>query len=115
MTEVDLKETSATLETLKKSFEERSVELEKSKLTSDEHEKMSSLREATLVQLEDENKALKQCNEGSQARIEGLEKDLQVKMIAADKLAQDMEAEKLGQIEYKEEMEEAIQGVLSAM
>merc|ERR1719239_470194 len=115
MTQVDLKETAAALETLKKSFEERSVELEQAKLMSVEHEKMASLREAKLFQLEDENNALKQCIEGSQARLEGLEKDLQVKTIAADKLSHDMEAEKLGQIEYKKEMEEAIMGILAIM
>jgi len=115
MTEVDLKETAAALETLKKGFEEISVEFEQSKLLSNEQEKMASLGEAKLVQLEDENNALKQSIEGSQARLEGLEKDLHVKMVAADKLAQEMEAEKLGQMEYKKEMEEAIQGILAAM
>merc|ERR1719376_677993 len=114
MTEVDLKETAAALETLKKSFDERSVELEQSKLASNEHEKMGSLREAKLAQLEDDNNALKKTIEGSQTRLEGLEKYLEVKMIAADKLAQDIEAEKLGQMEYKKEMEEAIQGILAA-
>jgi len=115
MTEVDLKETAAASETLKKSFEERSVELEQAKLVSVEYGKMASLREAKLVQLGDENNALKQCIEGSQARLEGLEKDLQVKMMVADKLSQDMEAEKLGQIEYMKEMEEAIMGILAIM
>ena len=115
MTEVDLKETAAASETLKKSFEERSVELEQAKLVSVEYGKMASLREAKLVQLGDENNALKQCIEGSQARLEGLEKGLQVKMMVADKLSQDMEAEKLGQIEYKKEMEEAIMGILAIM
>ena len=82
---------------------------------SHEQEKMDSVREAKLAQLEDENNALKQSIEGSRTRLEGLEKDLHVKMMAADKLAQDMEAEKLGQMEYKKEMEEAIQGILAAM
>ena len=115
ITEVDLKETVDMVETLKKSFEEKSVELEQAKLLCDEHEKLASLKEAKLVQLEDENGALKQWNEGSQARLECLEKDLQVKTMAAEKLAQDMEVEKLGQIEYQKEIEEAIKGILATM
>jgi len=115
VTEVDLKETVDLVETLKKSFEEKSAEVVQAKLMCDEQEKMASLKEAKLVQLEDENVALKQFIEGSQARLEGLEKDLQVKTIAAEKLAQDMEVEMLGQIEYKKEIEEAIQGILASM
>merc|ERR1719222_18747 len=115
ITEVDLKETVDIVENLKKSFEEKKGELEQAKLMCDEHKKMGSLREAKFVQLEDENDALKQHIEGSQARLEGLEKDLQVKMMAAEKLAQDLETEKLGQLEFKQEMEEAIQGILADM
>lgn len=115
ITEIDLKEAVDIVETLKKSFEEKNGEFEQVKLMCDEHKKMGSLREAKLVQLEDENDALKQRIEGSQARLEGLEKDLQVKMMAAEKLAQDLETEKLRQLEYKQEMEEAIQGILAVM
>ena len=113
ITEVDLKEAVDIVEALKTSFEEKNGEFEQAKLMCDEHKKMGSLREAKLVQLEDENDALKQRIEGSQARLGGLEKDLQVKMMAAEKLAQDLETEKLGQMEYKQEMEEAIQGILA--
>ena len=35
-----------------------------------------------------------------------------MKTLAAEKLAQDLETERLGQVEYKKEMEEALQGIL---
>ena len=112
ITEVELKEALDAVETSKKSFEERNCELEQTKLMCDEHKKMDRLREAKIVQLEDENDALKQGVEESLTNFEVLEKELRVKTMAAEKLAQDLETERLGQVEYKKEMEEAIQGIL---
>jgi len=115
ITEVDLKEAVDIVETLKKSFEDKNDDLDQAKLKCDEHKMMGSLREAKLVQLEDENDALKQRIEESQARLEGLEKDQQVKMLAAEKLVQDLETEKQRQMEYKQEMEEAIKAILALL
>ena len=115
ITEVDFKEAVDIVETLKKSFEDKNDDLDQAKLKCDEHKMMGSLREAKLVQLEDENDALKQRIEESQARLEGLEKDQQVKMLAAEKLVQDLETEKQRQMEYKQEMEEAIKAILALL
>jgi len=115
ITEVDLKEAVDIVETLKKSFEDKNDDLDQAKLKCDEQKMMGSLREAKLVQLEDENDALKQRIEESQARLEGLEKDQQVKMLAAEKLVQDLETEKQRQMEYKQEMEEAIKAILALL
>merc|ERR1711874_572194 len=101
ITEVELKEALDAVETLKKSSEEKNSELEQTKSMCDEHKKMDRLREAKIVQLEDENDALKQGVEESLKNFEVLEKELRVKTMAAEKLAQDLETERLGLVEYK--------------
>ena len=112
--ELELREASEVVEVLKKKVEVKSSELEDLQSRCGRLEKNTSLQEATLFQLEDEKEKMKERLADNEEKLVGLEKEVQVKTMAAEKLLHDLEEEKLGHFEYKKQVEGAIEEILNS-
>ena len=112
--ELELKEASEVVEVLKKKVEVKSSELEDLQSRCGRLEKNTSLQEATLFQLEDEREKMKERLADNEEKLVSLEKEVQVKTMAAEKLLHDLEEEKLGHFEYKKQVEGAIEEILNS-
>merc|ERR1711962_417794 len=102
------------VEVFKKEVEVKSSELEDLQSRCGKLVKNTSLQEAILFQLEDEKEKMKERLAENEERLESLDKEVQVKTIAAEKLLHDLEEEKLGHFEYKKEVEGAIEEILNS-
>ena len=112
--ELELREASEVVEVLKKKVEVKSSELEDLQSRCGRLEKNTSLQEATLFQLEDEKEKMKERLADNEEKLVSLEKEVQVKTMAAEKLLHDLEEEKLGHFEYKKQVEGAIEEILNS-
>merc|ERR1712147_60413 len=112
--ELELREASEVVEVLKKVVAVKGNELEDLQSRCGELEKKTSLQEAILFQLEDEKEKMKERMAENEDRLESLDKEVQVKTMAAEKLLHDLEEEKLGHFEYKKQVEGAIEEILNS-
>ena len=112
--ELELGEASEVVEVLKKEVEVKSSELEDLQSRCGELERKTSLQEAILFQLEDEKEKMKERLAENEERLVSLDKEVQVKTMAAEKLLHDLEEEKLGHFEYKKQVEGAIEEILNS-
>merc|ERR1711915_429460 len=112
--ELELREASKVVEVLKKEVEVKSSELEDLQSRCGELEKKTSLQKAILFQLEEEKEKMRGRLAENEERLESLNKEVQVKTMAAEKLLQDPEEEKLGHLEYKKQVEGAIEEILNS-
>ena len=112
--EKELGEASEVVEVLKKEVEVKSSELEDLQSRCGELERKTSLQEAILFQLEDEKEKMKERLAENEERLVSLDKEVQVKTMAAEKLLHDLEEEKLGHFEYKKQVEGAIEEILNS-
>ena len=112
--ELELGEASEVVEVLKKEVEVKSSELEDLQSRCGELERKTSLQEAILFQLEDEKEKMKERLADNEEKLVSLEKEVQVKTKAAEKLLHDLAEEKLGHFEYKKQVEGAIEEILNS-
>ena len=112
--ELELGEASEVVEVLKKEVEVKSSEFEDLQSRCGELEKKTSLLEANLFQLEDEKEKMKERMAENEERLESLDKEVQVKTMAVEKLLHDLEEEKLGHFEYKKQVEGAIEEIVNS-
>ena len=112
--ELELREASEVVEVLKKEVEVKSSELEDLQSRCGKLEKKTSLQKAILFQLEEEKEKMKERLAENEEKLVSLDKEVQVKTMAAEKLLQDLEEEKLGHFEYKKQVEGAIEEILNS-